>query len=138
MTSLEVQLTPEEQQRIWHRQTNDLEAYQAYLQGREHFLRFTQDDNAEAQKLYEKALALDPDFAMAWAALGETYWLQAQYQWVEDTDAAWTRATEAAQKALAIDESNPYAFTHVGTYRSISGRSRKGGRPGGEGRRLRS
>ena len=35
VTSLEVQLTPEEQQRIWHRQTNDLEAYQAYLQGRE-------------------------------------------------------------------------------------------------------
>ena len=40
VTSLGVQLTPEEQQRIWHRQTNDLEAYQAYLQGREHFFTF--------------------------------------------------------------------------------------------------
>ncbi len=73
VTSLEVQLTPEEQQRIWHRQTNDLEAYQAYLQGREHFLRFTKSDMAEAQKLYQKALALDPDFALAWAAVGSTY-----------------------------------------------------------------
>ena len=121
MTSLGVQLTPEEQQRIWHRQTNDLEAYQAYLQGREHHLQFTKDDNAEAQKLYDKALALDPDFATVRASLAETYWLEAQYQWVEDTDAAWTRATDAAQKALAADESNPYAFTQLGFVEAFRG-----------------
>ena len=114
VTSLGVQLTPEERQRIWHRQTSDLEAYRAFLQGREHFLNFTQSDMAEAQKLYEQALASDPDFATAWAFLGETYWLQANYQWVEDTAAAWTRATDAAQKALAADEANPYAFTQLG------------------------
>jgi hypothetical protein len=82
VTSLGVQLTQEEQQRVWHRQTSNLEAYRAYLQGREHFLRFTKSDMAEAQKLYEKALALDPDFATAWAALGSTHVDQASYQWV--------------------------------------------------------
>jgi adenylate cyclase len=121
VTSLGVQLTPEEQQRIWHRQTNDLEAYQAHLQGRKNFLRFTETDMVEAQKLYEKAVSLDLDFAMAWAALAETYWLQAQYQWVEDTDAAWTRTTDAAQKALAADESNPYAFTQLGFVEAFRG-----------------
>jgi tetratricopeptide (TPR) repeat protein len=75
----------------------------------------------EAQKLYEKAVSLDLDFAMAWAALAETYWLQAQYQWVEDTDAAWTRTTDAAQKALAADESNPYAFTQLGFVEAFRG-----------------
>ena len=39
VTSLGVQLTPEEQQRIWHRQTNDLEAYRTELQGEEHHQR---------------------------------------------------------------------------------------------------
>jgi adenylate cyclase len=121
VTSLGVHLTPEEQQRIWHRQTNDLEAYQAYLQGREFFFTFEKSDMVEAQKLYEKALSLDADFAMVWAALGETYWLQANYQWVEDTDAAWTRANEAAQKALAIDQSNPYAFNTLGLIEAVRG-----------------
>jgi TolB-like protein len=111
VTLLGVQLTPEEQQRIWHRQTSDLEAYQAYLQGREHYLVFTKDDMAEARKLYEQALALDSDFAIAWGALGSTHALQARYQWVQDTDAAWASATEAAQKAVAIDDFNPYALS---------------------------
>jgi TolB-like protein len=110
-TSLGVQLTPEEQQRIWHRQTSDLEAYQAYLKGREHYLVFTKDDMAEAQRLYQKALALDPEFATAWAGLGSTHIDQANYQWVKDPAAAWASATEAGLKALAIDESNAYALS---------------------------
>jgi adenylate cyclase len=114
VTSLGVRLTPEEQQRIWRRQTNDLDAYRAYLQGREYFLRFTKSDMVEAQKLYEKALALDPNFATAWAGLGSTYHEQANYQWAEDTAAARARADEAAQKALAIDEFNPRALTLLG------------------------
>ena len=114
VTSLGVQLTPAEQQRIWHRQTNNLEAYQAYLQGREYFYTFEKSDMVEAQKLYQKALSLDPDFATAWVALGQTHVEQARAQWVEDADAAWTQATEAAQRALAIDEANPYAFSLLG------------------------
>jgi TolB-like protein/Tfp pilus assembly protein PilF len=114
VTSLGIQLTPEEQQRIWHRQTNNLEAYQTYLQGREHFFTFEKSDMVEAQKLYEKALSLDPDFATALVALGQTHVEQARSQWVEDIDAAWSHATEAAQKALALDEANPYAFSLLG------------------------
>jgi adenylate cyclase len=121
VTSLGVQLTPEEQQRVWHRQTSDLEAYRAYLEGRERFLRFTKSDMAEAQKLYEKALALDPNFALAWAALGSTHIDQASYQWVEDPAAAWASATEAAQKALAVDESNAYALSVLGSIEQSRG-----------------
>jgi adenylate cyclase len=114
VAKLGVELTPEERQRVWRRQTKDVEAYRAYLEGREHFLRFTQSDMVEAQKLYEKALALDPDFATAWAGLGSTYHEQANYQWVEDTAAARARAIEAAEKALSIDGSNPRALTLLG------------------------
>ncbi len=121
VTSLGVQLTPEEQQRIWHRQTSDLEAYRAYLEGREHYFRFTKSDLAEAQKLYQKALARDPDFALAWTALASAYIDQANYQWVEDPAAAWASAAEAAQKALAIDESNAYALSVLGSIEEHQG-----------------
>jgi adenylate cyclase len=121
VTSLGVQLTPEEQQRVWRRQTSDLEAYRAYLEGRERFFSFTKSDIVEAQKLYEKALALDPDFATAWASLGSTHVEQARYQWVDDPAAAWARADEAAQKALAIDGANPYALSLLGTLEESRG-----------------
>jgi adenylate cyclase len=50
VTSLGLQPTLEEQQRISHRQTNDIEAYQAWLQGREHYLshRKRYDSSSEA------------------------------------------------------------------------------------------
>jgi adenylate cyclase len=108
--SLGVQLTPEQQQRVWHRQTDDLEAYRAALQCLEHHLRFTKSDNAEAQKLCEKALALDSDFALAWVLLGHIHNTAAIYQWVDDSAAARARAAQAAQKALASDESSPNAL----------------------------
>jgi TolB-like protein len=111
VTSLGIQLSPEEQKRVWHRQTSDFEAYRTYLKGRKHYFVFTKEDNVEAQKLYEQALALDPDFAIAWAGLQSTHALQARSQWVEDTDAAWARATEAAHKAVTIDNFNPYALS---------------------------
>ena len=50
----------------------------------------------------------------AWAFLGQTQVLQASYQWVDDTAAAWARAAEAAQRALAADGSDPYAFALLG------------------------
>ena len=40
---------------------------------------------------------------------------------MEDTDASWTRATDAAQKALAADESNPYAFSQLGFVEAFRG-----------------
>jgi adenylate cyclase len=125
VSSLGVQLTPEEQQRVWHRQTNNLDAYQARLQGRELFLHFTKSDNAEARKLFEQALALDPNFANAWVMLGLTHFVDAGYRWVDDPDAAWTRATEAAQKALAADDSNARAFMLLGNIESARGDSAK-------------
>jgi adenylate cyclase len=121
LTSLGIQLSPEEQKRVWHRQTDDLNAYQAMLQCRELSLRYTENDMAEAQKLCEKALALDPDFAAAWAALGRTHLYQASYQWVKDTAAARARASEAARKALAADESDPDAFSLLGSIEESQG-----------------
>jgi Tfp pilus assembly protein PilF len=121
VSSLGVQLTSEEQQHIWRRQTNDIEAYKAMLEGRQHYLSFTPNDMVEAQKLYGKALERDPEFATAWAFLGQAHVLQATYQWVEDTDGAWARAKEAAKKALAADESNPYAFALLGYIEQAQG-----------------
>ena len=50
--------------------TDNLEAYDYFLRGIESFLRFTKEANAQARQMYEKAVALDPQYAEAYARLG--------------------------------------------------------------------
>ncbi len=54
--------------------TSNAAAYEALLRGLEHKYRDTPTDIAEAVKLYQQALALDPNFGRAWAELAWVYW----------------------------------------------------------------
>src|SRR5712692_5372427 len=73
VTTLKLQLTLQEQGVIVRKHTDNLEAYDAFLRGVEYFWRTTKEGNAQARQMYEKALALDPRYAEAYAALGGTY-----------------------------------------------------------------
>jgi len=63
--------------------------------------------------LLEKAVALDPLYAEAYAALGMTYGLEWSYQWSQDPQTL-QRALELAQKAIALDDSLPRAHLILG------------------------
>ncbi len=78
--ALHARLTPEEKQQIATRPTENLEAYQAYLRGLDYAERSElESDTRAAVKLFEQAVALDPEFAEAYAALGQEqasiYWM---------------------------------------------------------------
>jgi len=68
------------------------------------FLRFTRQDNAEARRLAERAVALDPRSALAHAQLGWTHCLDYISSWVEDRDASLAAAFAMAQRAVLLDE----------------------------------
>src|SRR5262249_14851962 len=84
VTTLKLQLTVQEQGILVRKTTDNLEAYDYYLRGREHFNRYTQEANAQARQLFEKALALDPQYAEAYAFLGLTYEREWGFQWSQD------------------------------------------------------
>jgi adenylate cyclase len=88
------------------RQTDNLEAFDAYLRGTESFSKLTKDDNAKARQMFQKAVGLDPTYAEAYALIGWTYENDADYQWSHDAAADLKRASEFAQKALALDDSS--------------------------------
>jgi tetratricopeptide (TPR) repeat protein len=61
--------------------------------------------------MYQKAIALDPKYADAYAGLGYLYWLD--WVWQFDPDPhhhALDRALELAQRAIALDDSNAFAY----------------------------
>ncbi len=71
MRAMRVKLTDGEQAGLWQRKglTNNLEAFEKSLQGRQYGIQATQSGNDKARQLYEEAIALDPGFAMAYAKL---------------------------------------------------------------------
>lgn len=111
VAALEVTLTESEQEKVARRYTENLEAYDHFLRGRDQ-VRATNETNAQAQEMFERAIELDPSFAAAYAILSYTHWRGWYNQWSDDPKAL-ERALEAAQKAVALDESLPLARAYL-------------------------
>jgi adenylate cyclase len=113
VTTLKLQLTLQEQGILVRKRTDNLEAYDYYLRGREQFNRYTQEANAQARQMFEKALELDPQYAEAYAFLGSTYFIEWAFQWSQDPQAL-EQAFALAQKAVALDDSLAQAHATLG------------------------
>ena len=55
------------------RYTENVEAYNLYLKARYHFYKFTPEGMAKSKEYYEQAIALDPNYALAWYGLAAFY-----------------------------------------------------------------
>ncbi len=81
VTSLEVKLTEGEIARIRRAQTTNAEAYRYSRLGLKFMRRVTKEDMVEAQRLYEKAVSLDPNYSYGWVLLGYTHYFAAKRGW---------------------------------------------------------
>ncbi len=81
--------------------SHNAEAFQLYLQGKFFGERVTQADSDKAIELLRQALAIDPDFAIAWAELSRIHQLQAGFGFAP-IEVGFERAREAALEALRL------------------------------------
>ena len=93
-------------ERVKRKPTDNLAAYECVLAGKVLHHRSTREDNAEAQRVLERAIALDPKYAHAHAWLGCVLGQAWTYGWCEDRDATFQRVAEELQIALALDEND--------------------------------
>jgi TolB-like protein/Flp pilus assembly protein TadD len=94
-------LTPAEQARLEVARTTDPEAYEAYLRGRYFCSKRTMDGLKKAIDYFERAIARDPRYALAYVGISDSYALLAQYGWIPAKE-GFPLATAAATKALEI------------------------------------
>jgi len=91
--------------------TANLDAYDAYIQGREYFLRRVQIDEAIA--LLEHAVGLDPDFTEAWEILALSHVIAPS--WTDRTEETEnTLATQSANRALELNPESSLAYAALG------------------------
>ncbi len=107
--ALRVKLSGEERARLGARSTQNLEAWDFFVRGRELIWAVTPASNLESQRLLAKAIALDGGFADAIALLAFTNIHDYVNRWGDHPDTALDRAAELAARAVALDASRPWA-----------------------------
>jgi len=110
VTTLNLQLDLMQRGADVRQTTDNLEAYDDFLRGLEYRQDFSEDRNAKARQMFEKAIVLDPKYAQAYAYMGICYWQDWVQQWTHDPHTL-DRAFQLGQQAIALDDS--LAFAHM-------------------------
>lgn len=102
--ALAIRVTQLEQRRVLLKPTENLEAYDLVLRARPALQRPTRLNNVTARAQLRRAIELDPNYAAAYAALAETYYIATSMGWAQLPTEFISRAEELAAKALSLDE----------------------------------
>jgi TolB-like protein/class 3 adenylate cyclase len=108
--ALKVRLTPEQQDRRARRRTVDVEAYNLFLRGREQALLLTGSGNAEARRLLERAIAIEPEYGAANACLAFTQLNDYVMGRIEAGRDFLDEVVERTERAIAMDEEDSYPY----------------------------
>jgi eukaryotic-like serine/threonine-protein kinase len=109
---LRLELRGSEVASIERRETRSVEAYEAYSRGMMNLRQATRESLDRAIAAFEEALRHDPEYAVAWAALGGAYGLKGSFLSLPDL---LHRAIEMEQRATALEPQLPEAHMWMGT-----------------------
>jgi serine/threonine protein kinase/tetratricopeptide (TPR) repeat protein len=110
---LRPKLEGDEKKLLSKRPTENVEAYQLYLQGLFYGNKWTQADFKKAADYFTEAVQKDPHYALAYAGLADTYSLLGDSGYLAPSE-AWPKAKTAAMQALEIDPTLAEAHTSLG------------------------
>jgi len=102
---LRMKLSGAEEERLAKRYTTSTEAYQTYLMGRYHWNRRTREGIERGIHYFKEAIAIDPNYALAYAGVADSYALLGAVEYAAlSPSEAMQQAREATLRALAIDD----------------------------------
>jgi TolB-like protein/class 3 adenylate cyclase/Flp pilus assembly protein TadD len=110
VAALAVKLSSGEQELVASRGTDNVEAYDAVLQGWEYLNQGTRESLVEAVNYFKKALELDPDYGRAHASLARAYQYSVRRLW--NKDLGWPNARSLMKTHLQEASKHPTFYTH--------------------------
>jgi adenylate cyclase len=109
-------------QHAQRKEPSQLDAWDRTVRAHWHIRRFTQPDLAEARRLLDEAIVLDPSNSMALSDLGFARHFEAVFGWGDGSAESHARLGQAARKAVAADDSDAMAHTSLAIFDLFSGR----------------
>ena len=116
--ALKTQLTSDEQTRVHRKPTRDLQAYHLFLQGRRCLSRWTMEAVNDAIDCFERAIARDPSFALAYANLSMAH-LESAESGARAPSGAYATAEETVRVALKLDPELSAAHCTLGYIKTV-------------------
>ncbi len=113
VAALAVSLTNDEQTSIELAETQNPRAYDAVLRGWAHYRLGSEEETNKAIALFEQAIALDPGYGRAHAAVAAASWRIVQSFWESTTEGGYQRAFDRMQEALVKAMRQPNALAHA-------------------------
>ncbi|HUB94422.1 MAG TPA: hypothetical protein VL993_00805, partial [Stellaceae bacterium] len=120
--ALSVELTASEHMLMFSRSTRNLNAWLEAMQGFEAWLVGSPKGVRESRAHLEKAVAIDPGYAVAWAFIGWCYYAEVRFGFSTDNGAALAKACELSERALAANPDEPHAHGVRAGVWAIAGR----------------
>ena len=114
VSALAVNLTEADRQQLAPKHSGSTEAYDYFLRGRELWHRLGKETNLAARDLLQRAVGLDQRFAAAHAFLALTHVLDYLNQWSSSPPTSLEQAEEAAIRAVALDDGDPWSHWALG------------------------
>ena len=114
VVAVEPEIQASERVRARRKPPESLDAWELLQRGLSHYYRVNETDRAEAIRLFNEAVALDPEFAAAHAHLAYTLWCSVILGHVGDTAKTVASARAAAEQAVSLDPNEPVAHFTLG------------------------
>lgn len=112
--AIEPEILKFERERIAERPQHSEDAYELYQRGMFHHYRQNKPDNIEAQACFRRALAIDPQYVQATAALSVALCAAAYLNWADHAEQNYEESFERAQQAVVLDARYPLAHFALG------------------------
>jgi len=116
---LRVKLSGADEQKLTKNNTANTEAYQLYLKGLYYWNKFPAKDFEKSRDYFQQAINVDPNYALAYAGLGQYYGFSAATGLLSP-DENWSKSEAAANKALALDDTLPDAHNVLAGVKQFS------------------
>ena len=111
--ALQLHLSSDARRELMKRHTESTQAYELYLQGRYHWSRLVPNEVRKSIEFYEQAIAVDPNYALAYTGIAVAYLSLSISSDVKPAD-TFPKAKAAVLKALDLDESLSDAHAYLG------------------------
>jgi serine/threonine-protein kinase len=110
---LRLKLSGESEQKLEKKYTTNNEAYQLYLKGQFYFAKRTKEDILQSIELYRQAIALDPNFALAYIGVAESFVVMPSYPYLSPAEAI-PQAKAAIARVIELDAELPETHAIAG------------------------